>query len=188
MIWCLFFLILFIILLTFPIRLKGVVKFNMFGFRGEVFLTICHIKIIKVKIKVRNGYIYIYGKKRTKIEEISTENFNIIFMVNFIKQIYYRLDLKNLGAKGQIGYKNNAMITSMSASFVDIILKILGAKIKNNKNGAHIFIQTEAKYNEDCIKYKFDIEFYITLLDILCSLILSLFKSKGEVVKSEGNN
>jgi len=185
MIWQI--VLLFIIfLLIIPIPIKVDVKFNVLRFSGD--LEIAIFKIIKNKfhVRFRGQYVYITKNDKTRREKITSKNFNIAFVMQMVRQLYFRMILKHLSFVSVGGYYNDAMVTALGCGVIDIISKCLYAKILHNKKSAHIFIQNEGKYNHDCLNFKIEAKISISIFDILYSVINSLWYLKGE--KYEARN
>jgi len=77
------------------------------------------------------------------------------------------------------GYYNDAMITALGSSIIDITSKCLYARILHNKKSAHIFLLTEPKYNQDCLNIKIEGAVTISMFDVLYSLFNSYLSVKG---------
>ncbi|MBQ7797750.1 MAG: hypothetical protein IJ371_01350 [Clostridia bacterium] len=130
-------------------------------------------------MRFRGSYVYITRKNKTKREKLSSSNFNIAFVIQLIRQLYFRLILQTLNFVSDVGYYNNAMVTAMGSSVVDIVSKCLYTRILHNKKSAHIFISNEAKYNQDCLNIKIEGQINISLFDVIYSLINVLWSLKG---------
>ena len=178
MIWQLILLII-IFLLIIPIPIKFRLNFNILRLSGEVFIKVFFIKY-KVRVRFRGGYVYIIKNSKARREKLSSKNYNVVFITQFARQLYFRLILQSLRFVSEEGYYNNAMITAIGSSVIDIISKCLYARILHNKKSAHIFIQNEAKYNQDCLNIKVESEIRISLFDLIYSLVNSYFILKGE--------
>lgn len=166
MIWYLFFVLLLIVIST-PIPLKFELSFDILHLKGEIKIKLIYIYVLKTKVFVKNGYIFIQGKKHTRKEKLSIQNPNLQFFTQLIKSLYYRQQLVYLKVLSNLGYCNDAFITAMMASFNDILAKCLLAKIKNNKKSAHIFIETLPNYNEDKLYYYFESAMTMSLFDLI---------------------
>lgn len=178
MYWYLFFVIL-IIIITFPIKTKVVVKANILNLSSQLFISVLGIKILKLRVKFKGNYVYITKGKYTYKEKLTASNIDVVFLINFVKLLYFRLHLIELIEESEIGYSNNALTTSLGVASVDIIVKGILARVKNNKKSSHIFIDNYAKYNEDCLNFKLEASICINILDIFYSFVSSKIKSKG---------
>lgn len=170
MIWYLFFVLLLIIIST-PIPLKFELSFDILHLKGEIKIKLINFNVLKTKVYVKNGYIFIQGKKHTRKEKLSIQNPNLQFFTQLIKSLYFRQQLVYLKVLSNFGYCNDAFITAMMASFNDILAKCLLAKIKNNKKSAHIFIETLPNYNEDKLYYYFESAMTMSLFDLIFAFL-----------------
>ena len=178
MYWYLFF-VFFVLFITLPIKYKMVAKINLLNLSGEIFISILNISIIKLKIKIKKNFIYITKKGITYKQKLTPSNIDIIFVLNLIKEFYFRIKLVEIIETAEIGVKNSAFISAMSLVGFDLTSKGILSKIKNNKKSSHILVENRAKYNDDCLTCKFEMVFCINLLDILYSAVSSKIKSKG---------
>lgn len=178
MFWYLFFAIVAIILFL-PFNTRITVKLNVLNLSAELYIKLFAIKIIKLKIKIKGSYIYITQNGITYKEKLTANNVDVIFVKNFIWLLYFRMKLNELSLSGQYGIKTNAFHTAIVCATSDLIMKSLLSQIKNNKKLAHIFVTNYTKYDDDCLNFKFELDFNINIVDIIYSLILSKLSSKG---------
>lgn len=173
-----FLIIIFLLIIPIPIKIK--VDFNILNLSGGAELRILKFLSFKMRLRFRGSYVYITSKGKTRREKLTSKNFNIMFVIQLFRQIYFRLILNSLKFSGEVGYYNDAMITALGESLVDIVAKCVYAKILHNKKSAHIFILNEAKYNQDCLRMKIEAEIKVTIFDLIYSFINSLWSVKGE--------
>lgn len=179
MFWELFILIL-ITLIIIPVPIKIRLKFNLLKLSGEVSIKWLKIFGYKIRVRFRGKYIYITHKSKTRREKFTSKNFNVAFVMQLIKNIYFRLVLTKIYFASQTGYYNNAMTTAISSSLIDIVSKDMCCRILDNKKSAHIFVGNEPRYNEDCLNVKVEGDIKISVFDVLYSLVNSLLSLKGE--------
>ena len=173
-------LIILIFLLIIPIPIKFNILFNILKLSGEIQVDIFKFINYKIKVKFKGQYVYVTKKNKTYREKLSAKNFNVAFVLQMIKQLYFRLVLDRLIFISENGYYNDAMVTALSTGVVDVVTKCVYAKILHNKKSAHILINNEAKYNKDCLNFKIEGKISISIFDILYSIINSLWRLKGE--------
>ena len=179
MIWQILVIILIFILII-PIPIKFKVLFNILRLSGEVQVNVFRFMNYKIKVKFKGQYVYVTKKNKTYREKLSSKNFNVAFVLQMIRQLYFRLVLDRLIFVSENGYYNDAMITAVSTGVIDVISKCVYAKILHNKKSAHILINNEAKYNQDCLNFKIEGKVNISIFDIFYSVINSLWSLKGE--------
>ena len=179
MYWYLFFVLL-ILVITLPFKFRTWFKFNILNMSGEVFATIMGIKIIKIKVKVKNNFIYITKKGITYKEKLAPSNIDVIYVLNLINALYFRTRLYTFAETSEIGYKNNALTSALMTASVDILFKSAFGIIKNHKKSSHIFLLNSPKYNDDCLILNLEAIFSLNFLDLIYCLITTKIKSKGE--------
>lgn len=178
MFWYLFFGIILIIV-TFPINIKSIIKFNLLNLKSELYIEIYKIKLIKIKIKFKKGFVYITKNKITYKEKLTASNINVVFLINFLKNFYYRTIIMEISNINEIGIKDDAFHTAYICESVDIVLKTILRVIKNNKVGSHIFVYNSTNYDEDCVNSKLEVNISFNLFDFLVSFMISKFTTKG---------
>ena len=178
MVWQLIFLVV-IFLLIISLTIKFKIVFNILRLSGAVEIVLFKIIRFKLNVRFRGPYVYIAINNKTRREKLSSKNFNIAFVVQLSRQIYFRTHLEQLKFNGDIGYYNNAMVTAMASSIIDIVGKCLGARILHNKKSAHIFVSNETKYNQDSLNLRLEGKINISIFDIIYSLINALWSLKG---------
>jgi len=179
MIWQIILLII-IFLLIIPIPIKIKLVFNVLRLSGAVNIKILKFIKYNIRVRFRGAYVYITSKNKTRREKLTATNYNIAYIIQLIRQLYFRVILNSLTFISEEGYYNNAMITALGSGMIDIASKCAKGRILHNKKSAHIFIQNQPKYNQDCLNIKLECEAKITLFDILYSIINSLWSMKGE--------
>lgn len=179
--------ILFSILIgsMFPIVLKARLEFNLLSLLGKLQIRIFNFKVIQIRVKVKNGYIYLSTKKHTGRIKITKKNFSFAFIYEFIKLIFFRTNLQSLGVSSEIGYINNAMFTGILTASVDGIYKSFLAKIKNHKKSAHIFVESTPQYQQDVFKSIISTKLSLSIFDILYTLINTLLNLRGKIYEKD---
>lgn len=176
------FLLLFLII--FPFLIEFDIRFNILRLKGSLNIKILNKYVIDFKIRIKHGYVYINHKNKERKEKISDKNVNVMFILNFIKQLYFREQFLNLEIHSNFGYMYDAMLTAVISGTIDVITKSMIGKIKNNKKSTHILIDVKPKYNEDILNIRVLNSVRIAIFDILYALILSKFYVWREYEKS----
>ena len=161
----------------YPFLIKFEIKCNILKLKGIFLIKLFNKIKFDFKFRVKHGYIYIYFKNKEIKEKISNKNINIIFILNLIKQIYFRHQLLNCNLTSNFGFVLDSMVTATTCGFIDVVSKCLLAKVKNNKKSAHIFVDVQPKYNEDVFNFRFVYEMRMSVFDILYTLIYTGIKT-----------
>ncbi len=161
----------------YPFLIKFEIKCNVLRFKGGISVKFFNKIKFEFKFRVKNGYVYIYFNNKERKEKISKKNINIILIYNFIKQIYFRHQLLKANLISNFGYSLNSMATSTVCGAVDVISKCAFSKLKNNKKSAHIFVNVNPKYNEDICNIRLNYEMRMSVVDIIYSIVLTIFRT-----------
>ena len=161
----------------YPFLIKFEIKCNILRLKGQLNIIFFNKIKLDFKFRVKNGYIYIYFKNKEIKEKISNKNINIIFILNLIKQIYFRNQLLNCNLTSNFGFILDSMVTATTCGYIDVISKCVLAKVKNNKKSAHIFVDVKPKYNEDIFNIRLVYEMRMSVVDILYTLIYTGVKT-----------
>lgn len=173
-----------ILSLIYPFLVKIEVKMNVLKLKGSIILKLFNKLKLEFKFRIKNGYIYVYFKRKELKEKLSSKNVNVRFVLLLIKQFYFRQQLLNLKVKANFGYRLNAMTTAVNSGLIDVLCKGFLSKIKNNKKSAHIFTDIKPKYDEDIFNFAVSYEIRMSLVDIIYSLIYTKFSMRGEYEKN----
>ena len=76
------------------------------------------------------------------------------FILQIIKQTYFRQQLVSLNLISNFGYCLNSCATAVTSGAIQVVGTSILSKIKNNKKSAHIFLEVNPKYNEDIFNFK----------------------------------
>lgn len=184
--WCLIFSFLFFILfavVVYPFSISFEIKFNLLRFKGVFTLILFGKFKMQFKLRVKHGYVYIYYKQKEKRIKLTDQDFNVIFFLNLISQLYFRQQLIRLEFGSAFGYTNDACVSAVGAGYIDVIVKSFLAKLKNNKKSAHIFVDVEPKYNQDVCSVRIKSAMRISVWDVLYALFYTLIYSWGKYEK-----
>ncbi len=179
----LFILLVILLIVLYPFFVKFDVRFNLLKLKGSLTIKLFNFVKIDFRLRIKNGYIYINHKNKIRKEKITNNNFNVVFFMNLISQIYFREQFLTLDMKSNFGYVNDSCITAVGCGYIDVLTKSILSKLKNNKKSSHIFVNNEPRYNEDIFNVRFINEIRISLADILYALIYALLNSWGKYEK-----
>ena len=180
----LFISIILIWLILFPFLIRFDIRFNLLKLKGSIAIIIFNKIKIEYKIRIKNGYVYINHKNKSRKEKISNKNINFVFILNFFNQLYFREQFLNFNLKSNFGYVLNSCTTAVVCGTIEVITKSFLCKLKNNKKSSHIFVKVEPQYNQDIFNARLDNSIRISLADILYSLIYTIIKTWSSYEKS----
>lgn len=181
-------LLIIIFLLIIPIPIKFTALFKILRLSGEIEFRVLKIFKFGLRVKFRGSYVYITNHKGTRREKLTNKNYNIAYLIQLIRQIYFRTELNQITIESNIGYYNDALYTAIGSSAFDIVSKCLLARILHNKKSAHIFVKNNTKYNQDCLNIKTNVEFKISMFDIIYSLVNAKLSLRGEEYERDKTN
>lgn len=191
--WYLFFLFtvfLTIFTLAYPFLVEFDIRLNVLKLKGRLKVKLFGIIKIEYKIRIKHGYIYINHKNLERKEKISATNINLMFLLDLVRQLYFRQQLITLGIVSNFGYSNDSCNTAVGCGAIDVISKGVLSKIKNNKKSSHIFVSVEPKYNQDVCNFRLTTSVRNSLFDIIYSLLYAALniRSKKYVHRKRRNN
>ena len=169
----------------YPFLIEMNIKLNILKLKGILNIKLFNKIKFTLKFRIKNGFIYIYFKKKEKKVKISEKNVSFLFFENIFKEAYFRQQYLSLGVSSNFGYKLDSCTTATTSGALEVITLGILAKIKNNKKSAHIFTKIEPKYNEDIFNVRLDQIVRISVFDILYVLIYTIIKTWGEYEKRE---
>ncbi len=188
--WYLIFLfsvIMNILTIMYPFLISFNIRFNILRLKGIVIIKIFNKIKFEFKIRIKNGYIYINHKNKLRKEKITNSNFNIIFIINLLNQLYFREQFLSFYFKSNFGYVLDSCVTAVICGYIDVIGKSFLSKLKNNKKSSHIFIDIEPQYNQDIFNIRLENTIRMSIFDILYSLVYTLVEVWRKYEKDRKN-
>lgn len=188
--WYLIFLfsvIMNILTIMYPFLISFNIRFNILRLKGIVIIKIFNKIKFEFKIRIKNGYIYINHKNKLRKEKITNSNFNIIFIINLLNQLYFREQFLSFYFKSNFGYVLDSCVTAVICGYIDVVGKSLLSKLKNNKKSSHIFIDIEPQYNQDIFNIRLENTIRMSIFDILYSLVYTLVEVWRKYEKDRKN-
>ena len=68
----------------YPFLMKMDVRLNMLKLKGIIQFTIFNKFKIEFKFRIKNGYIYIYHKRKERKEKLTSKNINVVFILRIM--------------------------------------------------------------------------------------------------------
>ena len=166
--------------IIYPFLIKFDLRLNVLRLKGSVKITIFNKFNFQIKFRIKNGYIYIYFRKKERKEQLTNKNINLVFIGNIIGQFYYRQQVLNVDFKSNFGSNLDACVTATGSGYIDVFSKCVLSKIKNNKKSSNIFIFNQPKYNEDICNMRLVYEIRMSVLDIIYAFVYAIKNTWGE--------
>ena len=164
----------FIIILFIPLnfRIKGVLNIQSGWLLISIFLW--KIKIIFLRLLIKDKTIYITTKKKKKEIQISLSQKQIYFVEQLIENLKNKVQPRKISIYSKIGTFNAAQTALICGSIV-AIFKSLFCFVKNKKPTCSMSIHTAPCFNKKVFLICVYSGLTITLFDLIFSLIISLF-------------
>lgn len=183
----LFIILIVLMLIVYPFLISVEIKFNLLRLKGVFTLVLFGKFKLQYKLRVKNGYLYIFHKRKEKRYKITDKDFNVVFFLNLVKQLYFRHQLMVFDMFASFGYMNDACTSAVGAGYFDVLGKMFLSKVQNNKKSAHIFVNVEPKYNQDICSVRIKSAVRMSVFDIVFSLIYTLIYSWRSYEKNRNN-
>lgn len=162
----------FLIVLILPIFSKAYVCYNVLDNNGVVSLYIFFIKIISYKIKIASGNIIFFTEKDKKQIELQVSTKQLRFLQQFSVQMKQKVIIKNITAFSKIGL-NDAYHTALAVGAFNAFCSGVIGYLKNIKPSAKMRVYSNPEYNNLRLSFAFQITGFITIIDVIYSLIMS---------------
>lgn len=171
--------------LVYQFNLSGRIKYDLLQNNGHIAIRILKFNIINLNFKIKNGYLEITDKKgKTKFMPLEIgKNKNQILESELELIILKRIHLKKLLIYFNNGFKDSAFFTSILTGFVNILSNCFLSYISSTKKNCKYICKTYCDYNKNVLKLGFKINFSITILDLLFSILEYIFANKIVKVK-----
>ena len=169
----------FVIVFIFPlaIRLKLAADLNHNQVIVSVFLW--KIKVITIKLYIRDNKIYLLTKKKKKEIEITLSIKQIYFVEQLGENLKDKVRPKKIVFWGKIG-RDDAKNTAVTCGTIIIPVKSIFSYVKNYKPTCSMQANVQPSYEQNVFMLCVYLNFSITLFDLLFSLIISLFSLRSK--------
>ncbi len=177
--WLCISLLLLLLILLFPIKLKGKLIYNLFKNEGIISIYFYKLKLFVSHFKLLPHKILIYGKKK---KDISFYFFNQnnqgsiidIFLMQLIKQI----KLNNFRTYANFGLFENAFASSIGSGTLNIMSGVANSYLVNKLDSECITSQIFADYTKTkfimCFTSSIQLNLLIVIYCFLSSFIIKL--------------
>ncbi|PKK96020.1 MAG: hypothetical protein CVV59_00670 [Tenericutes bacterium HGW-Tenericutes-4] len=176
-------------LLFLPLGINVNIFFNFFKNLGEFKVKFFNkLKLIQLSLYVKNGKLFLKGRKKEKQIDLKLSDENLIFYNEIQKSILKKIMLKKFQINLYVGIKDNPFLTSMLSGQLQMILgMVFGYLHTKNKEGRTI-TSVHTNFNEEMLVFEFSGKIYVSIITIFLSIIEAYFRKnkKYEVQKQYG--
>lgn len=165
-----------LVLLFVPIRVKSKIGYNLFQNQGYLSVFFFNFKIFLAKWKVFPTHIQIKLKSKTmKIYFNSYQaqtNFGDIYISNLIKKV----KIKNLRIIASFGFNADQLISVLCGAGLDIILKIIYCVLLSKKSSDKLDIKVFTSAKKTCFIMCGTTSIQFNLMILLTCFIKTVFR------------
>lgn len=169
-------LLIILLLLIFPLRFKVYFFYNIYANSGFILASLFCFKLLFYKLKLEGLNIVLKNQKGTKTSKIDMQMQNMDFINTFQLQVLKRIFLNNVTLFSAFGSKEDAFTTAMVGGGINVIFANLKMFILSKKSEAKCYYKSMPCYNLDRFNVVLKSEFYITLFDVILSLLIAQIK------------
>lgn len=170
----------FVLILIFPLNISLKLCLDIHKKKGYVSIFLWKLRIILIKVVMRDDKLFIITKKKKKEIELSLSFKQIYFIDYIVENLKDKTRVKKLSINSRIGTKD-AYSTAMLCGYVVSIFKWFFAYLKNQKPTASMQINVMPAYNRPVFVICMYLNLTTTLFDLIYSLIISLFSLRSKV-------
>ncbi len=169
-------LLVILLLLILPLKFKIHFFYNIYANSGFVLASLFCFKLLFYKMKVEGLNIVLKNQNGTKTSKIDMKTQNIDFINAFQLQVLKRLFLNNVTLFSAFGSKEDAFTTAMVGGGISMLFSNLKIFILSKKSEANCYYKSMPCYNLDRFNVMIKSEFFITLFDVILSLLIAQIK------------
>lgn len=171
-------MLLFIVIVIFPIKLKAKIHFNLLKNSGTLRLKLFRIVLLEGLLSFHNFCLEITNKKdgRITVVPISFGEENFFSQTDFEAILMKKIHLKQATLYVRFGSKTDALLTATVAGIVRIVSSCIGAVVKTKKGEARITTKTYPCFNKDELSVDFKGIITISIFDFVWALIIAVAK------------
>lgn len=177
-----------------PLKINFGVYINLLKNRGAVFVNLWGIiQLAQEKFVIADGEVTAKNnKEKQKTFELSKDDKDVIFLKTLINSIFRKAILERIDFFFDMGKKDDAFVSTMATSTVQILANIFLNVLRTKKYGFSSGIYCNALYLTDKLSSTLAISCWTNLYDLLFTLIKSKLKAncrmKNKFSKKAKNN
>ncbi len=177
--WFIILFLLLLLILLFPIKLKGKLVYNLFKNEGIISIYFYKLNLFVSHFKIMPHKILIYGKKKKDIsiyffDDVDQSSVLDIFFMTLIKQI----KLNNFRTYANFGIEDNAFASSIGSASLMIVSGFASSFLVNSKSTDNIISQIFADYTKTkfimCFTSSIQLNLFLVIYSFLSSFIIKL--------------
>lgn len=176
-----------ICLMFMPIKLEVRLSFNLLSLSGAVGAFLYGFKMTHQMIWIKGNKIITKKEEAVSTQEIDFGGREILFLKIFLKQLTNKTRLKKMELFYNIGLED-AFASAMVAGFINFFITVFYTRIKNDKPTASLELNNTLSYNNKCAQLAYKIVVYISLFDVVYSLLNSVILTKKTYKKEQQNS
>ncbi len=169
----------FIIICVFPLSIRVKLASDLNKKQAIMSIFLWKIKIIILKIYVKDKKLYLLTKRKKKEIEIKLSIKEIYFVESIGENLKDKTTLRKVNFYGKVGLID-AKNTAVTTGSILIVLKSLFAYLKNYKPTCSMSATIQPCYEDSVFVLCAYVSFTITIFDLLFSLIISLFSLRSK--------
>lgn len=174
-----FSLILVIVFLLYPIKLKASISYNFIKNKGQINFLFFKFKVLSFKIKVKQKFVMLTTKKGKNILlPIDFQDQQNIEYVDFASIILNKTTINSIEINANIGIENQPFLTAMLYGAIQSVSSIFLAILKNKKLSIKIINNIKPEYSKDIGTIYIKMAITFSIFDYLWGFILYKFNLK----------
>ena len=173
---------LLLLILVHPFKIRFMLHFNLFDFKGFYSVKIFGIRLLTGMVYRKDGKIVVQNSA-----DIFSGNMSKPFVKHFISELIKRLNINKVEIFFVGGVKNNSFSSAMICGGVSSLVQTLYSVLSQKYDKVRLYHDVSASYAKDKLELTFDIVTSISLLSIIISIIRANFaNNKVKEANNEG--
>lgn len=170
--YAIFFILLFIMLiLTFPVKAKGALKFDFKTKKGSLNVKIFFIPIINYDIIYKNYQIELDKHKSHKKINVPINRKNVLLADNLRKEIFKRIYLKKLDCSIDLGIRNSPFFSALLMGLIKTFFSITYSVITFQKPTSKLMYSLNTYYTKNLGIVNAEISCTLSIINFIIAYI-----------------
>ena len=169
-------LLIVLLLMLLPLKVKGKIGYNVFKNQGYLSLFFFNLKLFLAKWKLTPSNLQLYSKTKTISIYFNTfknqTNLGDIYVSNLLKKI----KIKNLRIIANFGFNADQMISCLGGAGLDVVLKAICCILQLKKPSSKLDVQVFTSTNRTGFIVCGTTSIQVNLMILLVCFVKSLFR------------
>lgn len=168
-----FVLMLIILLMVFPFKVRFMSHFNILKMKGYYSIKILFIRLLCGMIYTANGKLYV-----SNLADAITPRYTSPFMKKFVREILSRVDVKKIEIFFTGGFAGDSFSSAILCGSITSAIQTFYSYLSQKYEKVKLYEDVSPTFDKDNLEFTCDIALSISIIQILIAIFASALKVK----------